>query len=74
MDDKAKRIQTLIARAQPAGLRVDVSGSHKFIHGKNVTIRILPNGMLSSNQDPDQTRPRNLTINEASKLLKLPRR
>lgn len=74
MDDKAKRIQTMIARAQAMGLRVDVSGGHKFIHGENVTIRILPNGMISSNQDPDQTRPRNLTVSEASKLLKLPRR
>lgn len=74
MDDKAKRIQTLIARAQAAGLRVDVSGAHKFIHGESVTVHILPSGLLSSNQDPDQTRPRNLTIGEASKLLKLPRR
>lgn len=74
MDNKAARIQQMIARAQAIGLRVDVSGRTYFIHGATVTIKITPAGYISSNQDPDQTRPRALTIGEASKLLGLPRR
>lgn len=75
MDNKAARIQQMIARAQALGLRVDVSGHVYFIHGADVTIRIvMPHGYISSNTDPDQTRPRALSVGNASKLLKLPRK
>lgn len=85
-------LQTLISRAIKAGLRVDVSGRHTFIHGlpgpdgkAGITIRILPNGRISRSDDKDkakalhcfsnvQTTPRNISANEASKALGLPRR
>lgn len=74
-------IPTLIARAQRMGLRVDVSGRTFFIHGRpkpdgtpGVTIKIKPDGKISRSDDPDQTQPRNISTNEASKALRLPRR
>jgi hypothetical protein len=73
-------IQTLIRRAQAAGLRVDVSGPIYFIHGRprddgkpGLTIRIQ-NGKISRSDDKDQTMPRAISANEASKALRLPRR
>lgn len=73
-------IPTLIRRAQAAGLRVDVSGHTYFIHARpkdgkaGLVIKITPSGKISRSDDKDQTMPRNITANEASKALGLPRK